>query len=79
MEHVARQYPIQGRHKRIYKMYSESTGIFKFTLDLGFIGIANIVNSNILVLIFYITVFIIHIYMYSVFYILYHFVFFIFF
>ena len=48
MGHVARQYSIQGRHKRIYRMYSESK-ILKFTLDLGFTGIANIVNFNILV------------------------------
>ena len=51
MEHVARQYSIQGRHKRIYRMYSESK-ILKFTLDLGFTGIANIVNFNIIELIF---------------------------
>ena len=51
MEHVSRQYSIQGRHKRIYRMYSESK-ILKFTLDLGFTGIANTVNFSILVLIY---------------------------
>ena len=46
--------------KEIYRMYSESK-ILKFTLDLGFTGIANIVNFNILVLIYiYIYIYLIY-------------------